>query len=173
MKWCVPAILVCAVLVGCGGGEEEPASDEEQVTEVVETFVVAMADGDGGTACPLLVPEVREEMTSFVGFAPWERGDDGEPVDCEDAFPEMRSLIGEIDEELGGGDLLDAMKFASIEEVVVRGDEAEVTLESEDFVAGPQAVRLVRAEPAGGSGAAWLIEELPGIGDPRSGEPLA
>jgi hypothetical protein len=132
-----------------------------------------MAEGDGETACPLLEPAVREEMTDFVGLAPWERGEDGEPVECPDAFPEMKSLIGVIDEELGGGDLLDAMKFASVEEVVVRGDEAEVTLESEDFVSGPQVARLVRAEGRVGSGAAWLIEELPGIGDPRDQEPLA
>ena len=50
----VAVLLAAALIAGCGGGGE---SDEDQVRDVVESFVQAGEDRDAATACDLLAAD--------------------------------------------------------------------------------------------------------------------
>ncbi len=71
-------LLVCALLAGCGGDDEEPtaapaksatpaAQDEEAaVREVFDSYMAALKEKDFDTACSKLSPETTEKLQENV-----------------------------------------------------------------------------------------------------------
>lgn len=149
------AVAIATVLIGCGGegagsggqGQTVPeTSDQEQIVQTVEDLNVALADGDGATACALVVPRIRDALIEEA--PPF----DSPPTTCEEAVPRLNEAAD------ANPELARAFKFARVENVVIRGNEAQAEVISADFSA-PQRATLEKA------GNRWLVVEIPGYGD--------
>ena len=97
------AILLLAfgapALTGCG-------SDEQRVEKTLTTYLTAVVEADGPTACAQLAPAARDDLVSSVAGA----------RDCEDAVRRYRSgLTAQQREEL---------RTARVTEVSIEGDRA-------------------------------------------------
>ncbi len=82
------------------------ASDEERVEKTLTTYLTAVVEADGPTACAQLAPAARDDLVTSVAGA----------RDCEDAVRRYRSgLTAQQREEL---------RTARVTEVSIEGDHA-------------------------------------------------
>jgi len=126
----VVAIAFAAVLAGCGGG-----TDTEKAGNAVESYLAAIAQGEGTTACDLLSPTAQREAVTAA------RGAGVTATTCEQAVKAMSARLETRDRSL--------LRLATISDVTIDGDTAEARVE------GGDAVTLEK------SGDAWKISKLP------------
>jgi hypothetical protein len=114
------ATAVAVALLGCGGGES--GSPEDEVTEAIENYNTAAAEKEGAAACALLTPAGQHMAARQHGYE-GTLGVEGpnETPTCEDG----------IENRYGDEKFFQAMKFAKVTDVQVRGEEAKADLEVE------------------------------------------
>jgi Putative lumazine-binding len=110
VKRCGIALVLAALLIGCGG-DGKSGSDEEQIESTIKDYFAAFADGDGGKSCGLLTDEARAAM---------EKGLKGLGVggSCEDLPKAMDQLPDEQKDQI------DKLKDAEVTDIKVTGDTA-------------------------------------------------
>lgn len=126
----VVAIVVGLSIAGCGG-----SSDSEKAGNAVESYLAAIAQGEGTTACDLLSTTAQGEAVAAArsaGFA---------AATCEQAVKAMSAGLETRDRSL--------LRLATISDVTIDGDTAEARVE------GGDAVTLEK------TGDAWKISKLP------------
>lgn len=125
----VMACCAAAVALGaCGGG------DEGAVEDTVQTYLSALANSDGATACDQLTGEAQREVVASMRAQLPEL----ETTTCEDGLTMLGANIG-ADEE-------GALADVEFESVVIDGDSATATPE-----AGTGEAELVKVDGR------WLI----------------
>src|SRR5688500_8129403 len=99
----LPVLLVCALLAGCGGGDEDqsaapaksatPAAQNEEaaVREVFDSYMAALKAKDFDTACSKLAPETTAKLKENVKRL----GVSDPPEEC----PEILALVHETAEK--------------------------------------------------------------------------
>ncbi len=144
----VAACLAGITLGACGGSHDgaHSGSEEQQISQVVRSYLRAQTQGDGQTACSLLTPRGQRQLEALVvkqakGLIP------GQPS-CTDAVSLVHSFAG--------SKLLTALSTARIGRVQVRGDSATAQV-ADGTMFTPQTVSL--AKIAG----AWRIAGVPGL----------
>ncbi len=116
-------------LAGCGGD-----GDEAAVANTVETYLSALAKGDGQEACDQLTgSQARKVLEGFVVQLP-----ELQATSCADALSKLSGSLG--GEEKGG------LEDAEATNVEIRGDSATA-----EVVGGTQTVSLTRTDGH------WLI----------------
>ncbi len=126
----VVAIGLGATIAGCG-----TSSDSEKAGNAVESYLAAIAQGEGTTACDLLSTKAQAEAVAAArdaGFA---------AATCEQAVKAMSAGLETRDRSL--------LRLATISDVTIDGDTAEARVE------GGDAVTLEK------SGDTWKISKLP------------
>ena len=125
-------LLVCALLAGCGGDDEEqpaapaksatPAAQDEEaaVREVFDSYMAALKAKDFDTACSHLAPETTAKLQENVKRL----GVSDPPEKC----PEILELIQETAEkQKGGKELFDELySTAEIDSVKVAGADSAI-----------------------------------------------
>jgi hypothetical protein len=145
----VAACLAGLVLGACGsshGGSHRP-TDEQQIGQVVRSYLSAQTQGDGQTACSLLTPGGQRQLEALVvkranGLIP------SQPS-CTDAVSLVHSFAG--------SKLLKALNSARVGRVKVHGETATAQV-ADGTVFAPQTVSLTK-----GAGV-WRIAGVPGLG---------
>jgi hypothetical protein len=137
------ALAATAAPVGCGGAK---ASDTEQVTQTIRTYLEAQAGGDGQRACPQLAPTAQRQLVAVtVKLA---KGLAGTGIACEQAV----SLI----HGAAGARVLRGLASARVADVKISGGHA-----SADVLDGTQVPRQrVLLEKIDST---WKITEVPGL----------
>lgn len=157
MRNALIALTLAVVVAGCGNDDSDsnkprpearPLSDEQVIKDTVVKLNTALADGDGETACALLDPEIAEAM--ILAAPPF----DSPPKTCEEAVPRLNEA-DDADPEL-----TEAIKFADVRNIQIRGVEAVADVVSADLPT-PQKATLTKASGS------WLVVEIPGYGDIR------
>ena len=146
-------LLVAACLAGimvgaCGSSHtSSTASGEQQITDVVRSYLTAQTQGDGKTACSLLTPDGQRQLEALV--VKRANGLIASRPSCTDAVSLVHSFAG--------SKLLNALSTARVARVKVNGDNA--TAQVVDGTAfAPQTVSLAKV------GGAWRIAGVPGVG---------
>jgi hypothetical protein len=104
-------VLALAAVAGCGGSDDQPTGDREQIEATVSAHYGAMAEGDGEEACRHMTPAARENMATAFGTP-----------SCEEAI----ELVGEaIEADREGRRALSEMRVESAE---IEGSKARVRL---------------------------------------------
>jgi hypothetical protein len=87
-----PACLLTVLASGCGGTHKSASapSDEAQISQVLESYLHAQAQGDGSTACALLGTAGQNQLIGLVMSAG--KGLITSRPSCEDAV----SLVSEV-----------------------------------------------------------------------------
>jgi len=140
----VLAVALAAAVAGCGGAHKP--TDQQQVKDVLQSYLRAQVDGDGQAACSLLTAGGQRQLIALVVKAG--KGVITTQPSCEDAVGLVRAVAGQ--------QLLGSLRNARIENVQVSGPRATALV-----VVGintAQKVSLVK------SGAAWKIAAVPGLG---------
>lgn len=148
-KVLIAACLAGIMLGACGGSHGGPhgASEDQQISQVVRSYLSAQTQGDGQTACSLLTPGAQRQLEALVvkrakGLIP-------SRPSCTDAVSLVHSFAA--------SKLLNALSTARIGRVNINGDTARARVaDGTAFV--PQTVSL--AKVAG----AWRIAGVPGLG---------
>ena len=122
------AVLIACAAGGCGG------SDEEQAAEPVKTYLTALADSDGDTACDQLTGGARRELATGLAETLPEAG----LLTCAGAVELLGDLLG-IEEA-------EALREADID-VTVDGERASAIP-----IGGTDTIRLVKTADG------WLID---------------
>ena len=136
------------MLVACGGSHDgSRPTDEQQIGQVVRSYLTAQTQGDGQTACSLLTSGGQRQLEALVvkranGLIP------GQPS-CADAVSLVHSFAG--------SKLLNALSRARIQQVQVNGAAATAQV-ADGTVFAPQTVSLAKV------GGAWRIAGVPGLG---------
>jgi hypothetical protein len=144
--------LACLLMVlasGCGGTHKSSAaaSDQAQVSQVLESYLHAQAQGDGSTACALLGPAGQNQLIGLVMSAG--KGLITSRPSCDDAV----GLVSAV----AGAQLLTALDHARVEQIRISGPTA--TAQVVDGTAfKPQQVRLQK------SNGMWEITGVPTLG---------
>ena len=141
---CAFAVALAAALLGCGATHRAP--EQQQVKDVLRSYLRAQVAGDGQAACGLLTAGGQRQLIAVVVKAG--KGVITTRPSCEDAVGLVRAVAGQR--------LLDSMRNARIENVQVRGARATALV-----VVGintSQKVSLVK------SAAAWKIAAVSGLG---------
>lgn len=138
---------VAVAAAGCGG-EDPPATDEQQVTGTLRTFLGGAADGDGDAACRMLTPAARRELTRLVARRAGTTG--LAPATCAEAAGLVRAVAPPV--------LLTALRGARIERVLVRGSTASARV-TDAGVGGFAAQRVLLTRTDEG----WRIARAPGL----------
>jgi hypothetical protein len=144
----VPVLACALTLSACGGSHHSPPepSDQQQITQVLRSYLSAQTQGDGQTACSLLTPAGQRQLAALVvkeakGLVPT-------TPSCQEAVDLVHTFAG--------SKLLDALGSARIERVQAHG--ATATAEVGDGTAfTPQTVSLEKV------GGAWRIAGVPGL----------
>jgi hypothetical protein len=105
--------LVGTVAAGCGGGDHH-ASDQQQATAVVRSFLQSLPAGDAATTCSMLTDEAQRRFVAFVGRRA--AGAGPAPGTCEDAVGVVRIAVPKP--------TLSAISKARVERVAVHGNTA-------------------------------------------------
>ena len=139
------AILAVAV-AGCGSSRTPAPTEQQQVKQVLRSYLRAQTSGDGQTACSLLSNAAQRQLEALVLQAG--KGLLRAPPSCQDAVGLVRAV--------GGAKLLNGLANAQISRVRVQGDKA--TAQVVDGTAfSPQQVSLQR------SGSSWRITGVPAL----------
>jgi len=143
----VAAILAMAV-AGCGSSSHKStATPQQQVEQVLRSYLRAQTSGDGQAACSLLTDAAQSQLEALVLQAG--KGLLTSRPSCQDAVGLVHAVAG--------AKLLDALSKAQISQVRVQGYNA--TAEITDGAAfGQQQVSLQR------SASTWKIAGVPGLG---------
>lgn len=139
-------VLACVLgvaVAGCGGSPAPSA--QQQVTQVLHSYLTAQAAGDGQTACALLTPAAQSQLIAAVVKAG--KGLLSATTSCQDAVGLVRAVAG--------ARALAALNSARIEQVQVHGDSATAEVAG-GTVFGRQQVRLVKSST-------WMIDGVPGL----------
>jgi hypothetical protein len=116
MRRCGIALVLAALLVGCGGGS---GSDEDQIESTIKDYFTAFADGDGEKSCGLLTDGAREKMEAGLKAA-------GVGDSCEDLTKAMDQLPDEQRDEIK------KLKDAEVTDIKITGDTATAVPTLED-----------------------------------------
>jgi hypothetical protein len=135
-----------ALAVGACGGTTSP-SDQQQVTQVLHSYLSAQARADGGRACALLTAGAQQHLIAFVAKAA--KGSITTQPSCADAVA-LVSLVA-------GPQLLHALSSARVENVQVHGSRATADV-TDGTQFPPQRVSLEKV------GTAWRIAGVPALG---------
>jgi hypothetical protein len=131
------ALVVLALLAGCGGGGNK-GSDQQQVTTAVTDWAHAFGKGDGARACELLTPGARDAFVARISSLVGTR-------DCADAIGKLPSVAGAA--------VTGPFQTAKVDQVKVTGDSATARLTA----AGHSApVTLTKQDGD------WLLTHVPG-----------
>lgn len=113
-------ITLALAIAGCGDDSSDPPStagksDEQQIQDVYDAFLVALRDGDGSAACKLLTNEGKAGVLVGAAFL-------GEkPESCADAVKQLADAS--TDEDL---------KDVTLTNIEVTGATATATAERDD-----------------------------------------
>lgn len=132
------AVVLAAVLAGCGGGET-PKSDSEAAAGAVTSFTRAFAAGDGAKACSLLTPAAA---TAFVKRAQNATG----ARDCPTSLKRVH--------DLAGSSVTGPLATAAVGRVDVKGDTATTTV-----TASGHSTPVTLSKQDG----AWKLNGVPGV----------
>ena len=143
------AAIVAIAVAGCGGSSQKATPSEQQqqqVEQVLRSYLRAQTSGDGQTACSLLTDAAQRQLETLVLQAG--NGLLTTRPSCQDAVGLVRAVAG--------AKLLNALSKAQIAQVRVQGNDA--TAEIIDGAAfGQQQVSLQR------SGSTWQIAGVPAL----------
>ena len=141
------AAIVAIAVAGCGSSQKAtPREQQQQVEQVLRSYLRAQTSGDGQTACSLLTDAAQRQLETLVLQAG--NGLLTTPPSCQDAVGLVRAVAG--------AKLLNALSKAQIAQVRVQGNDA--TAEIIDGAAfGQQQVSLQR------SGSTWQIAGVPAL----------
>ena len=138
--------IVAIAAAGCGSSRMATPGEQQQVTQVLRSYLRAQTSGDGQTACSLLSNTAQRQLEALVLQAG--KGLLRAPPSCQDAVGLVRAV--------GGAKLLNGLANAQISRVRVQGDKA--TAQVVDGTAfSPQQVSLQR------SGSSWRITGVPAL----------
>lgn len=137
--------LLAGIAVGCGA--THGPSEQQQVSQVLRSYLHAQVEGDGTAACALLTPGGQRELVNLVV-----RSANG-LIPVRPSCPEAVVLVRAV----AGASLLSALGSARIERVPVTGSRADAVV-ADGTRFPPQHVVL---EKVGGS---WKIASVPGLG---------
>ena len=124
---------------GCGSSHKPP-SPEQQITQVLHSYLRAQTTGDGQTACSLLTNAAQRQLVTLVLQAG--KGLITTRPSCQDAVGLVRAVAGT--------QLLGALSNARIARVKVDGDNATAQI-LDGAAFGQQQVSLQRSGRAGRS----------------------
>ncbi len=141
------ATIVAFGVAGCGSSHTQAPTGQQQVQQVLRSYLHAQTSGDGQAACALLTPTAQRQLGTVVLRA--SNGLITSPPSCQDAVSLVRAVAG--------ASLLDALSKAQITQVQVRGDKATAEI-TDGGAFAPQQVSLER------SGSSWKIAGVPGLG---------
>ena len=102
-------LLAGLAFTGCGG--DGGGGDEDEVTEVVESFVAAGNEGDAGTICDLLASEQVEDIGQRAGG------------DCEEALGSFLDAAGRSETEVKVEDVRVDGARATADVIVIQDGE--------------------------------------------------
>jgi len=141
------AAIVAIAVAGCGSSHKSPApTGQQQVEQVLRSYLHAQTSGDAQTACSLLTDAAQRELETLVLHAG--NGLLTTLPSCQDAVGLVRAVAG--------SKLLQALSTAQVTQVRVQGNHA--TAEITDGTAfGQQQVSLDR------TGNTWKIAGVPGL----------
>jgi len=140
------AAIVAIAVAGCGSSHKATPSEQQQVEQVLRSYLRAQTSGDGQTACSLLTGAAQRQLETLVLQAG--NGLLTTRPSCQDAVGLVRAVAG--------AKLLNALSKAQIAQVQVQGNDA--TAEIIDGAAfGQQQVSLQR------SGSTWQIAGVPAL----------
>jgi hypothetical protein len=137
------------VIAACGsshGGSQRP-SDEQQIAQVVRSYLTAQTQGDGQTACSLLTSGGQRQLEALV--VKRANGLISSQPSCTDAVSLVHSFAG--------SKLLNALSTARVERVEVNGGQATARV-ADGTAFAAQTVSLAKV------GDAWRIAGVPGLG---------
>jgi hypothetical protein len=144
----VPALVAALALGGCGSSHSAPPhpTGQQQIAQVLRSYLSAQTQGDGQTACSLLTAAGQRELEALVvkeakGLVPF-------TPSCQDAVGLVHTFAG--------SKLLDALGSARIEQVQAHGTTGSAVV-ADATAFKPQTVSLVKV------GGAWRIAGVPGL----------
>lgn len=137
------ASVVAMVAAGCGGANKP--TDQQQIEQVLHSYLSAQATGDGQAACALLSPSGQSELITLVMTQA--KGLVTTRPSCQDAVGLIRTFAGQS--------LMSALQNATIRQVQVAGSTG-----SAEVIVATQAAQRVTLEK---SGTAWKISGVPGL----------
>jgi len=148
-NWLVAVSLAGLMLGACGSSHRAShgATDEQQIGQVVRSYLSAQTQGDGQTACSLLTPGGQRQLEALV--VKRANGLITAQPSCADAVSLVHSFAG--------SKLLNALSTARVGQVKVNGDNATAQV-ADGAVFTPQTVSLAKV------GTAWRIAGVPGLG---------
>jgi hypothetical protein len=140
------AVAVMAA-AGCGSSHKKATpSQEQQVRQVLRSYLQAQTSGDGQTACSLLTGAAQTQLETLVLQAG--KGLITTRPSCPDAVGLVHAVAGQK--------LLAALASARIGQVQLQGDQASAeVIDGTTF--GQQRVSLQR------SGGTWKITGVPNL----------
>ena len=129
------AVALALPLAGCGGDDEEPASDEDQITEVVQETYAAYGEGDGETFCANLSAEYLPDYEDYYGSG------EGSCEETVAAVPDELTAeqLGELEEvEVTDVEVEDGEAYPTVfgEGLEVVDEDGEWKLDDFDYEAG-------------------------------------
>lgn len=131
--WLGLVSLAACVLAGSGCGSE--SSDEEKAAAAVQTYLSAVAEGDGDSACEQLSGNGQRELIGFVNRQLPQVG----TIECAKVVSTLNGAMGPDEEAL--------LRDAEVTTVEIDGDSATATVEGANV--RPTLIK---------SGDDWLIE---------------
>ena len=136
-------LALALAVAGCGAARRQ--SGQQQVAQVLRSYLRAQAAGDGQSACALLTASGQSQLIALVVNAG--QGLITTRPSCQDAV----GLVSAV----AGSRLLNALRSAQIENVQVRGAQASAVV-----VVDMQPAQRVSLEK---TGTAWKIAGVPGL----------
>jgi hypothetical protein len=130
------AVIACAALAGCGGGDDEGGGPEDAVREAVRDYLTAVASGNHERACSTLTNEAQETLVAEVTatFA------EGGRISCGDAVQELSADIAPEDKQV--------LLNPKVGKVTIEGTRATAEVE-----------RLAQPTPLRQVGEDWRVEK--------------
>jgi len=141
---CVLVVALAAAVMGCGATHKQP--EQQQIKNVLQSYLHAQVAADGHAACALLTAGGQQQLVILVVKA--SEGRLTVRPSCEQAV----ALVGLV----AGQQVLNSLRSARIENVRVRGTAATALV-----VVGINTAHKVSLMK---SGAAWKISAVPGLG---------
>ncbi len=141
------AAIVAVAVAGCGSSSKPPPAGQQEVKQVLRSYLHAQTSGDGQTACSLLTSAAQGQLETIVQKA--SNGLLTTRPTCQDAVRLVRAVAG--------ASVLGALATAQITNVQVQGNTATAEI-SDGTVFAQQQVTLQR------SGSSWKIAGVPGLG---------
>jgi hypothetical protein len=142
--------MLVTALSGCGGSgssSQPKVSDQQQITQILQSYLTAQTAGNGQTACPLLSAGAQNQLIGLVVSAA--KGLLPSRPSCENAV----ALVSQF----AGSTIVTGLKNAKVENVKVNGSNA--TAEIVDGGAfSPEQVKLQKVDGT------WKITGVPSLG---------